>query len=109
MSEIRRITESELIQTIPHSVCPHCLHTLDSVLPCEPLYDLAVACEIIPITYAGIIKWLSLSDWPKRYRRIHIKKRCRLLTAQEIRTIRTRSLLYRNRDGTKREADSQGL
>jgi len=59
-------------------------------LPHEPLYDLQVAYQLIPMAYDSLRKFLSRhkSRFPARYRRTSGHRRIRLLSATEIRTIR---------------------
>ena len=56
----------------------------------EPLYDLKVAYQLIPMQYDSLRKFLSRhkSQFPARYRRTEGRRRIRLLLASEIRTIR---------------------
>ena len=59
-------------------------------LPVEPLYDLQIAYQLIPMQYDSLRKFLSRhkSQFPARYRRTEGRRRIRLLLASEIRTIR---------------------
>ncbi len=59
-------------------------------LPVEPLYDLQVAAQLIPMQAPSLRKLLSRhkAQFPARYRRSTGRRRIRLLSATEIRTIR---------------------
>ncbi|MDR4493756.1 MAG: hypothetical protein R3B74_04915 [Nitrospirales bacterium] len=59
-------------------------------LPVEPLYDLKVAANLIPMHYPSLRKLLSRhkAQFPARYRRSTGGRRIRLLSASEIRRIR---------------------
>jgi len=60
-------------------------------LPVEPLYDLHVAYRLIPMQYDSLRKLLSRhkSRFPARYRRTTGGRRIRLLSATEIKLIRS--------------------
>ena len=60
-------------------------------LPVEPLYDLYVAYRLIPMQYDSLRKLLSRnkSRFPARYRRTTGGRRIRLLSATEIKQIRS--------------------
>jgi len=63
-------------------------------LPVVPLYDLKLAAQLIPCTHAALQKHISVhkADYPAVYRREGTGRRVRLLTADEIRLIRSRML-----------------
>ena len=94
---------------VPHSICPNCLNPITLSLPCQPVYSLDVAQEIIPITSAALNSILQRSKFPKRYIRDASRRRHRMLTAQEIRAIRSKYFIYNDPDGNRRPADPEGL
>lgn len=87
--------------------CPQCHHEFESgeVLarvslppPIYPMYDLRVAAELIPTTYAGLVQFLQRNkqEYAPRYRIYEdgkgIRRRVRILSSREILAIRVRTL-----------------
>ena len=94
--------------SVPFHVCPHCLGDIDLALPVEPLYDLNVAAEIIPMPYTALQAYLETHRLPRRYRKDPQKRLRRLLTAREVRKIRGDVLVYKHDDGSLRLPDDHG-
>lgn len=90
--------------------CPHCLNKLDFLLPVEPLYDLALAAQLIPQTPDALRKYLSTHshEFQRRYRRDRQKRLHRMLTASEIRLIRSRIIKFKDANKKYRKADIVG-
>lgn len=97
-----------LEHSVSTHVCPHCLGDIELALPVEPLYDLPIAAEIIPMPYTALQGYLEAHKLPKRYRRGPTRRLYRLLTAREIRKIRRDVLVFKNEDGTYRIPDDHG-
>jgi len=85
--------------------CPNCSSRLPYVLPVEPLYDLRLACMIIPMTHTALRNylWRHREEFPRRYRQDRQKRLHRLLSASEIHRIRNNRLRFKDVDGNKRE------
>lgn len=73
-------------------ICTRCGHQGE---PLEPLFDMKLAAELIPMRYATLMNYLSdhRSDYPPLYRRDgSVHRRIRLLSASEIKRIRAQVL-----------------
>jgi hypothetical protein len=71
--------------------CPQCGADLSNLaLSVNPLFDLKVAAMLIPMRYPSLKKFLCLhkAAFPPRYRLAGDRRRRRLLSASEIKTIR---------------------
>jgi hypothetical protein len=71
--------------------CEHCGHEVNQPLPVEPLYSLEIAALLAPATVAAIKRWLrrhrdQVSSPQYRYLG---RRRRRLVTASDIRTMRS--------------------
>ena len=67
--------------------------------PLEPLYSLKVAAELIPFVHVGALRdflWKHRDQFPARVMPI-ARRRCRMLTADELVTIRSMRVKYRLR------------
>jgi len=72
--------------------CPNCGASLPGLtLPVDPLFDLQLAAMMIPMKYTSLKKFLSRQKalFPPRYRLAGDRRRRRLLSASEIKTIRS--------------------
>lgn len=68
-------------------VCGHCGSEGSMI---QPLFDLDMASNLIPMRYASLKTFLSKhrSQYPPRYMLTHGHRRLRLLSGNEIQTIR---------------------
>lgn len=73
------------------AVCVRCGHQGE---PLEPYFDLMLAAELIPMTYGSLKGYLckNRQDFPARYRLQRGNRKVRLLSASEIKRIRSRIL-----------------
>jgi len=90
--------------------CPHCLHPMEYVLPVEPLFDMQLAATLIPMSQTAMRSYLvkHKHEFPRRYRKDIHKRLHRLLSASEIRLIRSRVLRFKDSDRKRREMDVRG-
>lgn len=93
-----------------HAICPHCLNALPYVLPVEPLYDLPLAAQLIPMSANGLRKYLSRhrDEFGKRYRKDRQQRLHRMLTASEIKRIRQALFIFKTPGGERRAPDAHG-
>lgn len=93
-----------------YGFCPHCLAKLDRLLPLEPLYEIEFAAAIIPQTYGALRNYLSShkEEFPPRYRITRQRHLRRLLSATEIRLIRSRLLRFKGLDKKPRPMSPSG-
>jgi hypothetical protein len=71
--------------------CPHCGTALPGFsIAVDPLFDLQLAAMMIPMRYPSLKKFLCRhkAQFPPRYRLAGDRRRRRLLSAREIKTIR---------------------
>lgn len=93
------------------AICPHCLKRLPYVLPVEPLYDITLAAQLIPMSREAMRQYLHKHrhEFERRYRRDKQKRLHRMVTAGEIRLIRSRILRFKDVTGKKkREMSIEG-
>ena len=109
MPEHPHIERNPLEFFTPHSFCSHCLQPLTVFLPCLPLYSRDVVEEIVPISHTALSGLLQHTSFSRRYVRDSDKRRHRMFSAQEIKYIRGRHLIFNESDGTRRAADPEGL
>jgi hypothetical protein len=95
----QKFIERRFMEKVHLSTCEHCGNDVShlglSELPVEPLYDLRIAAYMIPMRYEAVRKWLYRNKalFPPRYRlHGHSHRRIRLLSASEIRTIRSMAI-----------------
>ena len=79
-----------------------------SALPLEPLYTLAVACELIPmpsLRALSMFLWKHRDEFPGRYRACVKGRRQRLLSLSEAKRIREMTITpYHSRLGCTRNS-----
>lgn len=92
------------------AICPNCLLKLPFVLPVEPLYDIKLAAQLIPMAYDALRQYLNnhRHEFLRRYRKDRSRRIHRMLTASEIRAIRSRILIFKGADKKRREMTPEG-
>lgn len=78
--------------------CGSCGALVAPPLPVEPLYDMQVVPALIPCGFGGLVSHLKRHDAahrPRRYRFDSDRRKHRVLTATEVRMIRSRMLQER--------------
>jgi hypothetical protein len=92
------------------AVCPTCLNRIPYVLPVEPLYDLRLAAQLIPMSHDALRQYLisHKEEFSRRYRRDRQRRLHRMLSGSEIRLIRSRILRFKNPDRTRRAMAEDG-
>lgn len=93
------------------AICPNCLCRIEKVLPVEPLYTLQETAYLIPMNYGALRTWLTRHKdaFPnRRYQQGRNKCLRRLLTASEVRYIRSHLLRFKDNTGKYRPATPYG-
>ena len=96
---------------MPSGFCPRCASPIEIALPVEPLYSIDTVCQLVPATRNGLQKFLSRhKDNPNLHAplyRWHRGRRCRLLTASDVRWIRSKYVTTDRFIRLMRATDSQ--